>query len=245
MGEYQHELISGALRDPDGFWERLAEAGTPLVDPIAGEDASWVAFVGRLPPDAEYLVISGIDGVPADARMHRISGTDICYRSWRMASDRRVSYAFIPDLPLIDPADCTPEENAAFRAHLRQHPHNGPALSNRRRFISQYCSRLKSRRALQRILRFSPSGAHRQRSLAVRFLLGEQVLCDIGKISGSRRRTVACRPVRGGATIADRFLSGRRALRVGRPDAQVQPPAPDRARIQRLLDHLPGVRRRS
>lgn len=123
---YRHPLIERVIGQGAGgealFWEDLARLGTPLVEPIAGEDASWVTFVCRRYKGAGHMAISGLETIPAQSKLERVEGTEICYRSWRLKNDRRISYTFVPDLPLIDLNTASEAERAAFREHLRQRP---------------------------------------------------------------------------------------------------------------------------
>ncbi|XOV89246.1 MAG: alpha/beta hydrolase [Pseudomonadota bacterium] len=104
----------------DLFWEEVADIGTPLVEPVS-ESVSEVTFLARLPAGAEYLVLSGVTKRPEDGRMARLAGTDICYLTLEIRNDRRVSYTFAADLPLVDPA-VDPAARKMLEAHLAHNP---------------------------------------------------------------------------------------------------------------------------
>jgi enterochelin esterase-like enzyme len=81
----------------ESFWDELRECGTPLIEPIEGDDESSLAtFVWRATdPVLDVSVISLISGLQ-DNYLTRLLDTDVWYRSWPIANDARATYQFFP-----------------------------------------------------------------------------------------------------------------------------------------------------
>lgn len=90
----------GAL---DAFWLGVAEQGTPLVEPVAGDDGQvLLTFVWRATePVDNVLVVGGPAGWDmVTNRMARLAGTDVWYLTCRVANGARTTYRLAPDDPL-------------------------------------------------------------------------------------------------------------------------------------------------
>jgi enterochelin esterase family protein len=116
----------GAL---ERFWRRLAEEGTPLVEPVEGKaDERWVTFVWRGGDETRNVqVVASPSDLASDegiagARLSRIPGTDVWLKSRRMRADARFGYAFLVNEPLTVPA--TEAEDEARWAALKPDPLN-------------------------------------------------------------------------------------------------------------------------
>jgi enterochelin esterase-like enzyme len=108
------------------FWRTVGREGTPLVEPIQGdEDNVLVTFVWR---DSEARSNVCLDS-PAlrqgayfarwrENQLERLEGTDLFYRSYRLPRELRASYLFTLDAPLIAPTDPPDEAHQRFRAFL-------------------------------------------------------------------------------------------------------------------------------
>lgn len=91
----QAELASGA--GTEDFWEDIADAGTPLVEPL-GNGNSIVTFVYR---NARTGVrILGAPSADHDP-MVRLEGSDVWYRSYELPDETRLSYRLAPDVPVV------------------------------------------------------------------------------------------------------------------------------------------------
>lgn len=81
------------------FWRHVEEQGTPLIEPIEDEPG-WhlVTFLWRDKGDGRTVIILSGPG-HWDARedvMRRLPGSDVWFRTYRLRSDWRGSYRFLP-----------------------------------------------------------------------------------------------------------------------------------------------------
>ncbi len=87
----------------DDFWMRAAGEGTPLIEPIEGDDDhSIVTFIWRGGTELQTVVILAnkfTDASIFDASiMEQLADSDVWYRSYRIRSDWRASYKLAPIL---------------------------------------------------------------------------------------------------------------------------------------------------
>lgn len=85
----------------DEFWDTDG-ARTPLVEPADSADERVVTFLWR-DPDAEEVLLF-VNRLTDERRlddslMRRVPGTDVWHLSYRMGSDWRASYSFLPRYP--------------------------------------------------------------------------------------------------------------------------------------------------
>lgn len=91
------------------FWSEIAKSGTPLVEPIPGDDRhSLVTFLWKGDADTyNVAVVGGINGAePAKNQMIHLADSDVWYISYEVRNDARFSYALSPNdslKPLLDP----------------------------------------------------------------------------------------------------------------------------------------------
>jgi enterochelin esterase-like enzyme len=127
----RHELETKTPSALERFWKRIAEEGTPLVEPAEGKaDEVLVTFLWRGGDETRSVVVVGSpsdlateEGIEG-ARLSRLPGTDVWYRSRRMRADARFAYALSVNDPLTPLANATPEEEEARWAALRPDPLN-------------------------------------------------------------------------------------------------------------------------
>ena len=119
LPEHLHPLVAslkeGAIGE-DAFWEQVAEARTPLIEPhpaLPGQ--SIVTYVFPAPPGARHVAMNPGFGQARDGLMDRIAGTSVCCASFSYRNDVRTSYSFAPDMPLISFDDATADVLKAFR----------------------------------------------------------------------------------------------------------------------------------
>jgi len=93
---------AGALA---AFWDEVAREGTPLVEPVAGDDSrSLVTFLWRdaNPERRNVVVCSHALGWSFQRnQMARLPGTDVWHRTCRLPAGTRVGYWLSPDDSLI------------------------------------------------------------------------------------------------------------------------------------------------
>jgi enterochelin esterase-like enzyme len=99
------ELATGDSTATSRFWQRVRAGGTPIVEDIPG-DARFqhVTFVYRGANDTRGVAVIALenhqlanDRYLALARLSRLSGTDVWYRTYRLRSDARFTYRLSPN----------------------------------------------------------------------------------------------------------------------------------------------------
>jgi enterochelin esterase family protein len=86
------------------FWSEIEQVGTPLIDPIPGDDGSvLVTFVWRETQETRnVVVICQLNDLDADGnQMDHLAGTDIWFKSYRVPADVRQTYWFAPNDSLV------------------------------------------------------------------------------------------------------------------------------------------------
>ena len=120
------------------FWSEIEESGTPLIEPVEGEDDTFrVTFLYRDDAPAEPVgdvLVLGL-GTGSDFTtevMSRIEGTDVLYRTYTRGRGFRGSYQLSPNDPLtlpdLDDPGWWPRRLANF----------GPDPLNPKRFGERY-----------------------------------------------------------------------------------------------------------
>lgn len=94
-------ILRQAIEDGDTmalhtFWREMSEQGTPLIEPIAGDDQhSLVTFIWRADADDQGVgVVSALPGRDSVEEMARLPGTDVWSKTYRVRNDTRESYQF-------------------------------------------------------------------------------------------------------------------------------------------------------
>jgi enterochelin esterase-like enzyme len=112
---------TGALVD---FWRDIEHTGTPLVEPIAGEDAHYlVTFLYRDASEERRTVVVCSHALGWSFRhnqMARLSGTDVWHRTYRLPAGARTGYWLSPDDSLVYLIDM--EDRAERMATWRPDP---------------------------------------------------------------------------------------------------------------------------
>lgn len=132
--------VAGDAAAVEQWWEATVAAGTPLVEPIAGDpDGRAVTFLwraaGEPAPAAVYADVLCVTDPsrPADGLLQRVDGTDIWARSYRLAPGWRGSYTLAPLTVLLPPFDPHRDSIDAYVAHRgRLVAGAGPDPHNRR-----------------------------------------------------------------------------------------------------------------
>jgi enterochelin esterase family protein len=104
IAELRVRVAAGDVAAVAAFWRRAAEEGTPIVEPISGDETQrLVTFVFRAPgPLANVAIFPGIEHayVMAQNQMTKLPGTDVWYRTYRARADLRATYYISPNDPL-------------------------------------------------------------------------------------------------------------------------------------------------
>jgi len=128
------EVAAGDAAAVERFWQRISQEGTPLVEPVEGtaEDV-LVTFLWRGGDGdnetRDVLVVASPGDLAneeamAAARMSRLEGTDVWFKSHRMRADARFGYAFLVNDPFPPSIKLTEEQEEARWASLRPDPLN-------------------------------------------------------------------------------------------------------------------------
>lgn len=90
----EHALAEGDTAALATFWQEIAEHGTPLLEPIEGDEAhNLVTFLWHdTGATTNVVVAGGIAGwdTIANNQMTRLLDTDLWYRTYRVQSDLRI-----------------------------------------------------------------------------------------------------------------------------------------------------------
>ena len=125
------EIAAGGPAALERFWQRVTEEGTPLVEPVEGKgDERIVTFLWRGNDETRNVVLVGSpsdlgseEGIEG-ARLSRLPGTDVWYKSRRLRADARFGYAFSVNDSLIPGTKATEAEEEARWAALERDPLN-------------------------------------------------------------------------------------------------------------------------
>lgn len=125
------EVVAGDAAAVERFWQRISQEGTPLVEPIEGDVLVTFLWRGSDSDDKtrNVLVVASPGDLAneeamAAARMSRLPGTDVWFKSRRMRADARFGYAFLVNDPFAPPIKPTEEQEEARWASLRADPLN-------------------------------------------------------------------------------------------------------------------------
>ena len=101
-------LESGNTKALTKFWQSVEVEGTPLIEPISYDDKhALVTFLWRADKSVEHVVLYSemLRGMWwnnwADALLHRLLQTNLCYRTYLVRTDMRFVYWISPDHPLV------------------------------------------------------------------------------------------------------------------------------------------------
>jgi Enterochelin esterase, N-terminal len=101
------------------FWREISACGTPLVEPIEGDDQHLlVTFLWRGAQEIRNVVV--VDGIAGSDflanQLTHLPGTDLWYKSYRARKDIRTVYTFSINDPLLseDDPDWASHDSAVF-----------------------------------------------------------------------------------------------------------------------------------
>jgi enterochelin esterase family protein len=85
------------------FWQEVSKAGSPMIEPLAGENNyRLVTFLWRAKEETKnVVVVGGASGWEFNKNlMSRLLDTDVWFRTYRVRSDARFTYNLSPNDPL-------------------------------------------------------------------------------------------------------------------------------------------------
>lgn len=92
----RQEVAAGNAAALDAFWREVKQQGTPLIEPIAGNDKhSLVTFIWQAKNENQSVaVVNALLGRDSTEAMTRLPGTDLWYKTYTVRNDTRESYQF-------------------------------------------------------------------------------------------------------------------------------------------------------
>lgn len=131
LAALQKQIVAGNRAALDRFWSELAIAGTPLIEPIAGdEEHSLVTFVWRGDDQTQSVIVFGDlcgPDLTANDLVH-IPGSDVWQRSYRARNDLHTLYRLFLNAP-PEAAQNPAVLYAALRTHVVADPFNPNAFT--------------------------------------------------------------------------------------------------------------------
>jgi enterochelin esterase-like enzyme len=128
LGALRQEMETGGPAALEKFWRRVAEEGTPLVEGEGSE--RLVTFLWRGGDETRNVLVvaspsdlASAEGID-EARLSRLPGTDLWYKTRRMKADARFGYAFSVNDSLVPGTRSTEQEEEARWAALKSDPLN-------------------------------------------------------------------------------------------------------------------------
>ncbi len=121
--ETLRQQIAAGGTSTESLWARVAQSGTPLVEPVEGDPArTLVTFLWRATSPTRNVRVLGsfVTGPPADYMMTRLADTDVWYLTVRLPSGSRFAYSLSPN----DPQASAPPRAAQRAATLQGDPLN-------------------------------------------------------------------------------------------------------------------------
>jgi enterochelin esterase-like enzyme len=121
--EALRKQIADGDRSTESFWQRVAQSGTPLVEPIDGDaQRTRVTFLWRATAPTRNVMVLGsfMTGPPTDYAMTRLADTDVWYLTVRLPSGSRFAYSLSPN----DPQAFDPPRAAQRAATVQGDPLN-------------------------------------------------------------------------------------------------------------------------
>ncbi len=114
----EKQLKSAGTAALENFWQQVTQEGTPLVEPIPGDDKHvLVTFLWRAKSAVNNVVLrdgpAGDDFV--DNQLQHLGATDLWYRTCRIRRDARFYYSFSVNDPLTFPTSA-----AEWKQHSSQ-----------------------------------------------------------------------------------------------------------------------------
>ncbi|MCI0659976.1 MAG: DUF3327 domain-containing protein [Acidobacteria bacterium] len=127
------ELLAGNKSAVDKFWQEVEQRGTPLIEPIEGDDKNFlVTFLWRATFETWNVLVVwkyGIDR-PDDYKMLRLANSNLWYKTLRLPGGARFYYLLSPNDRLVNGGkDAQREATAQIDPLNPRRSSNDPNLS--------------------------------------------------------------------------------------------------------------------
>jgi hypothetical protein len=107
LAALQEELLYGNHTALATFWREITAQGTPLIEPIPGDDIHvLVTFLWQATEEIQNVAVAGalVGWNISENQMSRMLNTDLWYKTYIMRSDTRAIYRFsLNDTLLLTP----------------------------------------------------------------------------------------------------------------------------------------------
>ena len=126
LSQLQQELVAGNRRTLESFWRDVTKEGTPLIEPVQGDNKHLlITFLWRGNAKTRNVVVmSDLDQAgrdePSDNQMSHLPNSDLWYRSYLAENDLRLTYEFSPNDPLTPWSKRNSEEHFTLDPLNRQ-----------------------------------------------------------------------------------------------------------------------------
>jgi len=116
LAALKKDIDSGNRAALETFWQEVTKQGTPLVEPITGDDRYvFLTFLWRAKEETKnVVVVGGVAGYQfTENQMTQLPDTDLWYRTYRVRNDARFGYNLAPNDSLILIKDINIEDQKA------------------------------------------------------------------------------------------------------------------------------------
>lgn len=133
LATLKKQLDAGHPSALEDFWREITKQGTPLVEPIKGDNKNvLVTFLWRGTPETKnVLIFSQLNKMDMSMNiMAPLSGSDVWYKTYRLRNDARFTYLLSPNDSLIPLDRVEPKDMEKRVATFQKDPLN-PKISKR------------------------------------------------------------------------------------------------------------------
>ena len=98
LAALQHEIETGNTSALADFWQEVEQRGTPLIEPVEGDEKyCLVSFICRAPDETTVVSVGGQISRHGHTQepLTRMPDTDVLHRTYRMRSDLRTEYRLV------------------------------------------------------------------------------------------------------------------------------------------------------
>ena len=100
LASLRKDVQAGNLSALESFWQETTRQGTPLVEPIKGDERNvLVTFLWRSKEAANVVIMCDFGNNVRSRVLTRLASTDVWYKTYQMPNDARFLYQFSIDDP--------------------------------------------------------------------------------------------------------------------------------------------------